>query len=446
MMSKIYKKNAQNVYKLPFYRFSIFWLSVFISIAVTCYYLSKFTDFKYTNTVLLISIFASAALLIYKIFIILKRLFRTKSIFKYITEISSEKAVTKSLLETMTVNRLKDSPFVAVPRVRVFDNRPKNIIVEIEKLAGMYEIERLTEDINSSFRRSLKDYAVTSAIISDDGLTYSFSLENVGSDKTFRPRNLADLKTENYHLKLQEDLIINLADRPHIAVWGRTGSKKTTVLFSLILQLFQMNADIRFVDGKDEFSSFKSFYPSQKIASDADDVLNLLNEILDIVKVRQKIVADAVRQQEKIGLKASEIGLKPIVLIADEVGSIVALLDSKQKKQFISSMIAIIQRARSVGISVIISTQDPSVDVLPQSIRNQFSTRILLGSANAEIQRMAFGEVATIGSVEDFKGFYICDGLTNQPMKFFVADLYTYHLNDLNTFKKAYNTSNKNVV
>ncbi|MFG7388867.1 hypothetical protein ACGO3R_13725 [Lactococcus lactis] len=34
---------------------------------------------------------------------------------------------------------------------------------------------------------------------------------------------------------------------------------------------------------------------------------------------------------------------------------------------------------------------------------------------------MAFGEVATAGDLEDFRGFYTCDGLTNQPMKFLSA-------------------------
>ena len=100
--------------------------------------------------------------------------------------------------------------------------------------------------------------------------------------------------------------------------------------------------------------------------------------------------------------------------------------------------VSIIQRGRSVGVSVFASTQDPSTDTLPQKIRQQFSTKILLGSANADIQRMAFGEVATAGDLEDFRGFYTCDGVTTQPMKFFVCDLYSYGLNELGVFKKAY--------
>ena len=51
---------------------------------------------------------------------------------------------------------------------------------------------------------------------------------------------------------------------------------------------------------------------------------------------------------------------------------------------------------------------------------------------------MAFGEVATAGNVEDFRGFYTCDGLTNQPMKFYVCDLYSHGFNELGAFKKAY--------
>ena len=49
---------------------------------------------------------------------------------------------------------------------------------------------------------------------------------------------------------------------------------------------------------------------------------------------------------------------------------------------------------------------------------------------------MAFGEVATVGDVEDFRGFYMCDGLTNQPMKFYVCDLYSHGFNELEYLKK----------
>lgn len=441
MMAVIYKKNAQNVYKIPLYRLFWFWWLLAVFLAVLSSILGLVVSIRAVQFALWSLV---CVLMIVRAYLLAKSVLGAKSIKTYITQKGAERAITKSLLATMSVNQLRDTPYISVPRVTVGASLPSCVKVKMEKLPGMYEVEKLTEDINSSFRDKLGAYAVTSAIVTTDGLFYKFILEDVGSDKTWRPRNFDDIKAEKYVLKLQEGLSINLSERPHIAVYGRTGSKKSTVLLGWILQLFAMYADVRFLDGKDEFSAFKNFYPSEKISSEIDDVFNQLDDILEIVKKRQKIMSNEVRKRKKIGLKASDVGLRPVVLIADEVGSLVALMDSKQSKKFIADLTAIIQRGRSVGVSVIISTQDPSVETLPSKIRQQFSTKILLGSANADTQRMAFGEVATVGNVEDFRGFYICDGLTTQPMKYFVCDLYSHNFNDLEAFEKAYNLGLKN--
>lgn len=423
-MATTYRKNAQNVYKPPLYaQFWIWWVLV-LALAVLSLVVGLVVSIKIVQVVLWSLV---AILTVWRAYSLTQSVIKAKTIGKYITQKKAEKAVTKSLLATMTVNRLQDTPYISVPSVRVCDSRPSHISVEVEKLAGMYDVDKLTEDINSSFRGKLGAHAVTSAMITTDGLFYKFVLEDVATDKTWRPATIDDIKAENYIIKLQEGLEINLSERAHIAIWGKTGSKKTTVLFGIILQLFSMGADVRFIDGKDEFSAFSGFYPIEKIVSDPDDVFEQLEDILAIIKERQKM-----------GLKASEVGLQPVVLVADEIGSIVALMDSKQSKKFVSELTAIIQRGRSVGVSVIASTQDPSTDTLPQKIRQQFSTKILLGSANSDTQKMSFGEVATAGNVEDFRGFYICDGLTNQPMKFYVCDLYSHGFNELGAFEIIY--------
>lgn len=425
-MAKIYKKNANNVYKLPIYSQKWFWLLVALVVSVAF----AIALSSWFWVVVIAVIFWSG----YKVF---KRIAKSGSLKKYFAELSAERTITKSLLATMSVNRMQDTPFIAVPKVEVSDSRPRLLEVGVEKLAGMYDIDKLTEDIDASLRGNLGNYAVTSGIVTTDGLKYKFVLEDVASDKTWRPKTPKDLKMKKYHLKLQKGLVINLADRPHIAIWGKTGSKKTTVLLGMILQLFSQGADLRFLDGKNEFSAFEEFYPSNKIASTVEDVQTQIDDLLKLIDERQKIMSSEVRKRQKMGLRASEVGLQLVVLIADEIGSLVALMDNKQQKKFINGLVAIIQRGRSVGVSVFASTQDPSVDTLPQKIRQQFSTKILLGSANQEIQRMAFGEVATKGDVEDFRGYYVSDGLTNQPMKFFVCDLYSHGFNNLKAFKKA---------
>lgn len=438
-MATTYKKNDRNVYKIPLYSQFWVWWGIAVVLAIFFSVVYHFVPLDLCRICISVLWPLVAILTAWRAYSLTLSVIKAKSIDKYITQRVAERAITKSLLATMSVNRLQDTPYISVPNVTACDSRPSHFKIEIEKLAGMYDIERLTEDVNASFRGRFGGYAVTSSMITTDGLTYQFVLEDVSTDKTWRPATMEDVTAETYSLTLQEGLTIRLDERAHIAVWGKTGSKKTTVLFGMILQLFTMGADVRFVDGKDEFSSFKGFYPAEKIVSEPDDVFAQLEDILAIMKQRQQIMADEVQKRGKMGLKASDVGLRPVVVVADEIGSIVALMDSKQSKKFVSDLVAIIQRGRSVGVSVIASTQDPSTDTLPQKIRQQFATKILLGSANSDIQRMAFGEVATAGDVEDFRGFYVCDGLTNQPMKFYVCDLYSYGFNELDVFRKAYN-------
>lgn len=430
VMAKVYKKNANNVYKLPLYSQKWFWLLLILVLLVV--FAIIFSSWFWVLFI---------AVMFWWTYSVFRHISKAGNLKKYLIELSAERAITKSLLATMSVNRMQDTPYIAVPKVEVCDSRPQLLEVRVEKLAGMYDIDKLTEDIDASLRGKLSNYAVTSGVVTTDGLAYKFVLEDVASDKTWRPKSFKDLKMKKYYLKLQEGLTINLADRPHIAIWGKTGSKKTTVLLGLILQLFSQKADLRFLDGKNEFSAFKKFYSSRKIASTVETVQNQIDDVLELIEERQMIMSREVRKRQEMGLRASDVGLQLVVLIADEIGSIVALMDNKQQKKFINGLVAIIQRGRSVGVSVFVSTQDPSVDTLPQKIRQQFSTKILLGSANQDIQRMAFGEVATKGDVEDFRGYYVSDGLTNQPMKFFVCDLYSYGFNQLKIFNKSFDSS-----
>ena len=56
--------------------------------------------------------------------------------------------------------------------------------------------------------------------------------------------------------------------------------QKKTLGFSLILQCFTMGADVRFIDGKDEFSSYAGFYPAEKIQSETDGIIDMLDDLL----------------------------------------------------------------------------------------------------------------------------------------------------------------------
>lgn len=337
----------------------------------------------------------------------------------------------------MNINIVKNAPIIEVPAIKVRFSADK-IKVYVSKLAGMSDIDKVRENIDSSFRGKYKAYAVVEAIALEDGTGFNFVLEDVGTDKTFIPRTINDLVKKPYFLTLQKGLTINLAKYPHMAVWGQTNTGKTTVLMNVIAQCFSNTTDVFFIDGKTEFSSFSAFYPSKRIVTDNTDVLELLKHVTETIKKRQKIVADEVKKQKKLGLTGFDLGLKPIVVIADEIGSIVASMSAKEKKQFIAYLTQITQKGRSVSVFLIAASQSPAVDVLPSGIRSQFSTKILLGSASGDIQRMAFDVAVSDGDVEKFQGYYMISGTSVLPQKYFVPNLFKYGLADLQTFEKLY--------
>ena len=97
-------------------------------------------------------------------------------------------------------------------------------------------------------------------------------------------------------------------------------------------------------------------------------------------------------------------------------------------------------KGRAVSCFLIFGNQSALAEKsISTDIRGQFATRVVLGKVggNGEEYRMVFGEVATKGSVERFKGYYLTDGL-EQPQLFAVPDLHKHGLNDLKVIKRAF--------
>ena len=434
---RVYRKDARGYYTYGVYHYLAFWIVIFLGIFLLSTYVRDILKSDVVKDVEAISLISTLFLGIIEIIKILIGSIKSKGFFKYMSSLALERRIRKAFLNTMTLNVVKDLPKIEVPRIRVaFDN--DRIEVYIQRLAGMNDIEELKDNINSSFTGKYKSYAVVEAIQADDGTSFKFILEDLGTDKTFIPHNIDDLKQKQYNLKLQKNLTLNLSRFPHIAIWGQTGSGKTTVLMSIIAQLLSSDTDIYFIDGKTEFSSFSVFYPSEKIVTDNKDVLQMLKHVSETIMKRQEQMAQSVKTRKELGLTGFDVKLKPIVIVADEVGSIVASMSSKEKKELVNNLIQIVQKGRSVSVFLIMASQSPATTVLPSDIRNQFTTRILLGSATGDVQRMAFDQIATDGGVEKFQGYYMTNGLNIQPQKFYVPNLYKHNLETMQTFKELY--------
>lgn len=437
-MSRIYRRTPKGNFSYGAYHYSQFWLMILLVVSVALWQGWEklgFEAFQVAQGLVAIPLVVSLVLTLAKV---VRGTYRNRSLVKYISASSIEHAVRRALLSTMTLNSQKENvEKVEVPAVKVVVSA-SSISLYVAKLPGMYDLDRLTEDINSSIRGKYKGYAVTTAIAEEDGTGYNFTLEDVATDRTFVPRTIDDIVQDPYCIKLQEGLVVSFAHYQNCGVYGQIGSGKSTVLLAITAEMLP-SADLYYIDPKGEFEALGVFYPKDRIASTTSEILSLLYRLVDLMKKRQEKLEKAVEKQRKLGLTGFSIKLTPVVLIADELGSVVASLSSKEKKEYLGLLTQLVQRGRAMSVFCVLASQSPATDVIPQGIRAQLSVKILLGSANPDIQRMAFdGQVATAGGVPKFQGYYTVSGLTVLPQKFFVPNFFKYGLENLDTFEKLY--------
>ena len=430
MINKFYfKSKTDKIYYLPLYSRGWFWLLIIFLVAWILWF------FRRSNLWLLIQFLDIVFIVLYCIYFSVIN----GSFINWCKALKIKNRINSNLLR----ERVKRGYPVQLqmPGISVIFNRGK-LNIKINKLSDMRDsdLDVLRQIIDSSLVRRYGAYAVTALRINDTGNYYQFWAEKVGVNQALNPQRMDDFRQKPYFVQLQKDLKINLADTPHIAVWGASGTGKTTVLLAIIAQCLSNGTNLFFIDGKQEFSSLSEFYPKNKIVSDNKDVLAMLEKICEkAIPIRQKIVAKAVKsgKYQGFGLRGYDIGLRPLVIVADEVGSIVVGFDNKSKKLFDSYLTQIAQKGRSISVFLVVASQSPATDVLPQGVRSQFSTRILLGTANSDIQRMAFGQSFDVGQVDRFTGYYLTDGVIT-PQKYWVPNLTARGLLTVKSFEKLY--------
>lgn len=446
-INHFYYRRYDGYYYRPLWSYFSFYVALSGLIALACGLLQRILPFTFLVDACRLSLLVFVVTAVVLLGYVVKRSMENGGFLNFLAMSRYEATITRDFVDTQNKNRLKDVPFVRIPWIRctLTDNR---IWIEISKIAGLKEadIDDLRELIDSDLTGKFANFAVSEQLVSDNRLEFEFWAEDVASDLTWTPKSIDDLKQKPYILKLQEGLEINLADRPNVGVWGAVGSGKSTVVFACVAQLLSTGSTLIFLDGKNEYSAFNLFYPKQSFLTDADSIEKKLKDIVNReLPRRQKIVEAATKKKRKIGLRGFDIGLAPLVIVADEIGNLAGT--TKQRKMIGQYLTTIMQRGRSISCFVIWATQDPAVSsamsVLPQGAMSQLSTKILLGTAKPEVQREVFGDVATTGNVPHFRGYYVSNGLTVIPKKFYVPNLYKNHLSGLDTFEKLYTEQTK---
>lgn len=207
-------------------------------------------------------------------------------------------------------------------------------------------------------------------------------LRDIIRSKNFNT-NKADLPIVLGHDTVGQEVIVDLADMPHLLVAGSTGSGKSvalnTLLISLLCRLTPDELKLIIVDPKRlEFSSYKD------IPHLLFPIITKPHKVAPILKWLIKVMEDRYEMMAKCG--ARNIGdyknmckkdkvkdeLPYIVLMIDELADLMIVA----RKEVEESIARLAQMARAAGIHLVLATQRPSVDVLTGIIKVNFPSRM----------------------------------------------------------------------
>lgn len=315
-------------------------------------------------------------------------------------------ALTRAFLDVQSVNPMLKTSLVGVPWVEVLGT-DGGLQVKIERLPGLDEDEKLAELISVATRKDWEAFEVVDFWREPGGVYSVFMLEDVASDKRLDVGSVIS-STVPFKIVLQKGLTVDFEKSPGLGLFGKSGAGKTTTLLSFLAQFLAGGSQVYLVDGKNELQALSNVLQR---ASGVSDVLSMLGYVVAQMEQREDFLGSEGARQGRLGLKASEVGLIPLVVAIDELGALVASAGTKEKAQLVALLTQIALKGRSSGVILVVASQFASVDTIPNAVRSQLSTKILLGSAPAELVRMVF-PTASPGarSARQFEGFVYVDG------------------------------------
>lgn len=163
-----------------------------------------------------------------------------------------------------------------------------------------------------------------------------------------------------------EKIWMDLAQNPHMIIAGTTGSGKSTLLHNIIANVINYsNAKLFLLDPKNiEFSEYENnLIKNVKVGHSYEDSIQTLDLLINVMEDRYKMI--------RSGMAHSQ--LPYIVLIIDEFADLI--LQDKDYA-FYNKLCQLAQKCRAAKISIILSTQRPSVDIIKGSIKANFPVRI----------------------------------------------------------------------
>ena len=204
--------------------------------------------------------------------------------------------------------------------------------------------------------------------------------------------------------------ITDLADMPHLLVAGATGMGKSVglnvILMSLLNRKKPDELKLVLIDPKQvELSVYNNIekpylaklsYMEDAVITDVDDAKETLEAVIRLMEKRYSLLKDNnvrnIKEYNYLIDKGRVIGekLPYYVVVIDEYGDLI--LQSKGREME-TTICRIAQKARAVGIHMIISTQRPDTKIVTGSIKANFPTRIAFRTTTGTDSRVVLDRI-----------------------------------------------------
>lgn len=209
-------------------------------------------------------------------------------------------------------------------------------------------------------------------------------------------------------------LVFDLADMPHLLIAGRTGTGKSVCLNAMILSILMNKrpdeVKLILVDPKMvELSQFKRIpHLMHPVVTDMKKAESLLAWACDKMDERYAFLARAgvrnIQTFNQLGPEEVYARLRPedeeerariptfmpyIVIIVDEMSDLIMT----SPKEVESHIVRLAQKARAVGMHLIVATQKPTVDVITGLIKGNLPARIAFQVSSRGDSRVVLDEM-----------------------------------------------------
>lgn len=222
------------------------------------------------------------------------------------------------------------------------------------------------------------------------------TLKSVLSSPEFK-NNKGKLKIALGHTVSGKPLVYDIAKMPHVLIAGSTGSGKSIMLNAIISSLLFNNSPqeckLIMIDPKYvEFVQYNDIpHLLTPVITDVEQkAVSALAWAVSEMERRYKLFASAgVRNIEGYNSKSGFQAEPYIVIVIDELADMM-MVASNDVEKYITR---IAQKARAVGIHLVVATQRPSVNILTGMIKANIPTRISFKVASNTDSRVILDQV-----------------------------------------------------